>query len=63
MNILDKIALNRLIKILTGFILGLIKVLEPHMRETDDSPDVPNKKPKFPWVRKKIDSITKKKKK
>lgn len=29
MNFLDKIALNRLIKIITSFILGLIKIFKP----------------------------------
>jgi hypothetical protein len=60
MNILDKIALNRLIKIITSFILGVLKILQPHV--TNDN--VPNvNKPKFPWIRNKIDSITKKTKK
>lgn len=59
MNILDKIALNRLIKIITSFILSIIKILQPHIKDTDVIPSV--SKPKFPWVRKKIDSVLKKK--
>ncbi len=59
MNILDKIALNRLIKIITSFILSIIKILQPHIKDTDNVPSIP--KPKFPWVRKKIDSVLKKK--
>lgn len=59
MNILDKIALNRLIKIITSFILSIIKILQPHIKDTDATPSI--SKPKFPWVRKKIDSVLKKK--
>lgn len=59
MNIIDRIALNRLIKIITSFILGILKILQPHIKEENVVPDV--HKPKFPWIRKKIDSVKKKK--
>lgn len=46
MNFLDKIALNRLIKILTNFILSIIKILKP----IDDGIKIPDTvvKPKRP---------------
>jgi hypothetical protein len=61
MNILDKIALNRLIKIITNFILAILKMVQPHVKNIDGVPFPVSTKPKFPWVRKKIDSVLKKK--
>ena len=47
-KILDKIALNRLIKIITDFVLGVLKLIAPSI---DKPIDVPKpKRPKiFPW--------------
>lgn len=61
MNIIDKIALNRLIKIITSFILAILKMMQPHVKNIDGVPSPVSPKPKFPWVRKKIDSVLKKK--
>lgn len=44
MRLLDKIALNRLIAIITNFILGLIKIFAPSSIEDIDSPVKPDKK-------------------
>jgi hypothetical protein len=47
MKFLDKIVLNRLLSIISSFILGVIKILSPKSVETIDTP-----KPKrkiFPW--------------
>jgi hypothetical protein len=50
MKLLDKIALNRLISIITSFILGLLKIFAPHVdikeNNTDDR--------WFPNLRKKL---------
>jgi len=47
MNLLDKIALNRLISIVTNFILGLIKIFAP---KAINDIKVPKPKRKiFPW--------------
>lgn len=48
MNILDKIALNRLISIVTNFILGLIKIFSPKSLDDIDVPKPPRRKI-FPW--------------
>jgi hypothetical protein len=48
MKLLDKIALNRLIAIITGFILSLIKILTP--QKTDSI--LPPKKPILDRLRK-----------
>ncbi len=48
MNILDKIFLNRLISIITNFILGLIKLFAPKAIEDIDLPK-PKKKKILPW--------------
>jgi len=60
MNFLDKIALNRLIKIVTGFILAVLKILS-HSNIEKNIPNLPNPKPKFPWIRKNIDKVLPKK--
>ena len=47
MRLLDKIALNRLISIITNFILGLIKIFSP---QSIDDIDIPKPKRKIiPW--------------
>jgi hypothetical protein len=48
MRLLDKIALNRLISIITNFILGLLKIFAP---QTIDEIEVPKPKRKkiLPW--------------
>ena len=58
MKIIDKIALNRLIAILTNFILSIIKIFSP--KNIDGVvPIKPDKRP-FPWLRKQIDKVIKK---
>lgn len=49
MKFLDKIAINRLIKIITDFILGVLKLITP--KDIIKHIDTPKpKKPKiFPW--------------
>ena len=50
MKILDRIVLNRLLSIISSFILGIIKILSPKSVETIDIP-----KPKrkiLPWRKK-----------
>lgn len=54
MKLLDRIALNRLIKIITDFILAILKICKP---EKNDTIVTPVKKYRFPWVRKKINDI------
>lgn len=49
MKILDRIALNRLIKIITDFILAILKLFAPKTPGTNN-PDV--KKPRFPIIHK-----------
>lgn len=63
MNILDRIALNRLIKIITNFIIAILKIFAPNDKIDNIVPNPPeNKKRKFPWIRKKIDELTKEEK-
>lgn len=57
MKFLDRIALNRLVLIITNFVLSLLKMFSPK-KDLDniDVPDikpVPDKKPILPWRRKK----------
>jgi hypothetical protein len=50
MNILDKIALNRLISIVTNFILGLIKIFSPKSLDDIDIPKPAKPRKKIiPW--------------
>lgn len=58
MKFLDKIALNRLISIITNFILTLAKIF--NKKNIDDIPLVPPDKKPFPWLRKQIDKVIKK---
>ena len=55
MKLLDKIALNRLISIITNFILAVLKIFAP--KDTT----IPNldKKPRFPWINKQINKVKK----
>jgi hypothetical protein len=48
MKLLDKIALNRLVAIITNFILGLIKIFAPKSLDDIDVPKPPKRKI-FPW--------------
>lgn len=45
MKFLDKIALNRLIKIITNFILGLIKIFKPENSDILPPIPTPRKRP------------------
>lgn len=50
MKILDQIMLNRLISIVTNFILGLIKIFSPKSLEDIDVPKPPKPRKKIiPW--------------
>jgi hypothetical protein len=49
MKILDKIVLNRLISIITSFVLGLIKIFAPNKIEELDLPDIDDKRRKPRW--------------
>jgi hypothetical protein len=51
MKFLDKIALNRLIKIITDFILGVLKIISPKDIKPINVPK-PNKPKIFPWRKK-----------
>jgi hypothetical protein len=50
MNILDKIVLNRLVNIITTFIVNILKIFAP---KSVENIDIDNPKPKrkkiFPW--------------
>lgn len=48
MKILDKMVLNRLISIITNFILGLLKIFAPKSVEDIEIPKPPRRKI-FPW--------------
>ncbi len=50
MKILDQIALNRLISIITNFVLGILKIFAPKCIDNID-PNIikPKKKKIFPW--------------
>ena len=48
MRIIDKIALNRLIAIVTNFILGLLKIFAPKAMDDIETPK-PERKKIFPW--------------
>ena len=48
MRIIDKIVLNRLLSIISSFILGLIKILSPNSVEEVDPPK-PDKKWRPRW--------------
>jgi hypothetical protein len=48
MRLIDKIALNRLISIITNFILGLIKIFSPKSIEEIEFPK-PKRKKILPW--------------
>jgi hypothetical protein len=48
MRIIDKIALNRLISIITNFILGLLKIFAPKSVDDIELPK-PERKKILPW--------------
>jgi len=48
MRLLDKIALNRLISIITNFILGLLKLFAPKAVDEIEIPK-PRRKKILPW--------------
>lgn len=49
MRILDQIAINRLISIITNFILGLLKIFAPKSVENIDIDKSKKKKKLLPW--------------
>lgn len=52
MRLLDKIALNRLIAIITTFILSLLKLFAPHLKAEEVDEDTDGRW--FPSLRKKL---------
>jgi hypothetical protein len=53
MKLLDKIALNRLISIILGFIITIIKLFSPQIKDTDIDTVEPKKRKRiFPRVKK-----------
>lgn len=53
MNIIDKIALNRLISIITNFILGLLKIFAPKSIDDIELPK-PRRRKILPWRNKNV---------
>lgn len=52
MRLLDRIALNRLISIITGFILAITKIIVS--RSDNDNNDIPDPpKRRIPWIKRK----------
>ena len=51
MRIIDKIVLNRLLSLISSFILGIIKILSPNSIEEVD-PSKPDKRWKPRWRKK-----------
>lgn len=61
MRLLDRLALNRLISILTSFVLAIVKILAQH--DTDESsPTIPPKENIIKRIAKKTKTILKRKK-
>lgn len=60
MKFLDKIAMNRLIQIIGNLLLSLIKILDKYIAPHKDTTKTEDneRKPKFPWIKKKIKEIT-----
>ena len=60
MKFLDKIAMNRLIQIIGNLLLSLIKILDKYIAPPKDTEKTEDneRKPKFPWIKKKIKEIT-----
>lgn len=56
--IIDRILLNRLVAIITSFIMGVLKIISSNVK-VDDTNVVPKppKERKFPWLRKKVDTL------
>lgn len=59
MKFLDRLALNRLIAILTSFILAVLKIFNKQDDVDIPTPDLPDNRP-FPWLRKKINKVVNK---
>ena len=63
MRFLDRLALNRLISILTGFILAIVKILAHNNQEnTDDIIPIPPKENLIKRITKKTKNILNRKK-
>jgi hypothetical protein len=52
MKLLDRIALNRLVSIITGFILAITKIIMSHSEVEDIDEPVPPKR-RIPWLKRK----------
>lgn len=57
MKLLDRIALNRLLKIITNFILGLLKIFKPANTDTIVPKPPSKKRPVVDKLKKWIDKI------
>jgi hypothetical protein len=58
--IIDRIILNRMIAIITSFILGVLKIIASFTdkKDIDITPTPqPPKTPKFPWLKKQVDKL------
>lgn len=53
MRLLDRIALNRLVSIITGFILAIVKILALKTSEEEDIDEPKPPKRRVPWLRRK----------
>ena len=62
MRFLDRLALNRLISILTGFILAIVKILASHNEINNVTPDLPPRENILKRITKKTKTILKPKK-
>ncbi len=57
MKLLDRIALNRLIKIIADFILSIITIINKNKTIDTNVPNTPNKPNRFPWINKQINKV------
>ena len=59
MKFLDRLAFNRLVAILTNFILSILKIFHKQDGIDIPTPNMPDNKP-FPWLRRQINKVIKK---
>ena len=55
--IIDRILINRLVAIITSFILGVLKLISSNTKVDPSVVPTPPKGPKFPWLKKKVDKL------
>lgn len=56
-KIIDKIMFNRLVAIITSFILGLLKIFSVKLEDKDVPTPPTDKKVLFPRIRKKLEEL------